>query len=389
MVASKTVVAFINGLAVGYSGGDHHFRAVARVWAQQLVVQVPHSFPTVEWRTPSEFVEPPTQVRCPVLRTLSRRRAFLPVLYSARLVASSLWALRRREPCFVVATSHYPYDVLPALVVHRARSRTVYWHHHVAAPPSYFAGYQRATRLWERVLLRIVRRGFVNVITVSNETREWLISSGVPMAAVCLSANAAELTAADAQFQRQDSPAQRPTLPYGLFLGRHSREKGADILPLIIRCLLEAEDDCAFVVAGQDGPETFRLRAALEPWIRSGRVLMTGFVSDGRRDALLRGARVVVVPSSREGWSLVLEEARLAGVPAVAFALPALLDAHPDGVVFVAPNNVRQFCDEVLHAFRGGREAYGEVYARSWYDIAIHELRYMRGDIDSNYFGLQ
>lgn len=88
------------------------------------------------------------------------------------------------------------------------------------------------------------------------------------------------------------------------------------------------------VLAGVDcgeGPRLFAL-ADGEP------VELTGYLSDARLDALIRGAEVLVHPSLYEGFGLVVVEAMARGTPVVAARATALPETGGDAALYFEPS---------------------------------------------------
>lgn len=106
-------------------------------------------------------------------------------------------------------------------------------------------------------------------------------------------------------------------------------EKGQADLLVAFAGSLRDRPEARLLVAG-DGPERVRLEA-LHGELRLGeRVRLLGVVRDPT--ALRRAADVLVLPSHREGFGLVLLEALAAGIPVVATAVDAVPSLIRDGV---------------------------------------------------------
>ena len=90
-------------------------------------------------------------------------------------------------------------------------------------------------------------------------------------------------------------------------------------------------------LAGIDsGPEAERVREAAG----GAPVWLTGYLSDARLDALMRGADALVHPSLDEGFGLVLVEAMARGVPVVAARATALPETGGEAAEYFDPLDV-------------------------------------------------
>ena len=128
--------------------------------------------------------------------------------------------------------------------------------------------------------------------------------------------------------------------PYVLGVGRLVPQKGFDVL--IDAFGAEELAELNLVVAG-DGFERDRLRTrALERGIDS-RVRFVGAVGRARVARLMRGARVLALPSRGEPFGIALLEAMAAGVPAVATAAGGIPEFARNGVnaLLVPPGDAK------------------------------------------------
>ena len=108
--------------------------------------------------------------------------------------------------------------------------------------------------------------------------------------------------------------------PYLLILG--TREPRKNIL-LVFEMLARAPEllqTHRYVFAGKMGwlEEQHALPPSLEPALRDGRILFTGFVTDAVKYRLLAGAQATLYPSLFEGFGLPVLESLSAGTPCVA-----------------------------------------------------------------------
>lgn len=75
-----------------------------------------------------------------------------------------------------------------------------------------------------------------------------------------------------------------------------------------------------------DGPQRREVEAAARD---AGNVFVLGHVSREVRNARMAAADVLIATSVREGWGLTVSEAAELGTPAVAYAVPGLVDSVP------------------------------------------------------------
>jgi glycosyltransferase involved in cell wall biosynthesis len=133
-----------------------------------------------------------------------------------------------------------------------------------------------------------------------------------------------------------DSDAPEPVVepqPVAVFAGRHIPEKRAPALvPALARARQHVPELRAEILG--DGPERPAvLRAVADAGLEDA-VDVPGFVSADRVDAALAGAAMMVLPSRREGYGMVVVEAAARGTPSVVVANPdnAAVELVEEGV---------------------------------------------------------
>ncbi len=172
-------------------------------------------------------------------------------------------------------------------------------------------------------LARAALRSAVVLVAVSEAVRSSLVTAGIPPERVCVIPNGIEppepVSAADLSAFRKRL-ALGSSGPLVACVARLMPDKGVDILLEAWRIAGPRIPGCALVIAG-DGPDLPALEA-----VASGlsRVRFLGFLPDVR--PLYAAADVLVIPSRREGQSIVCLEAMMSEPP------PALLVTSAGGL---------------------------------------------------------
>ncbi len=131
--------------------------------------------------------------------------------------------------------------------------------------------------------------------------------------------------------------AQQLPRPYFLFVGRLAAEKNVDGL---LRAWMEYRrdgGDWPLVLAG-DGPEAARLRGMVRNSLFAQDVIFAGLKSAQELHPFFAFAGCFVLPSTREPWGLVVNEAMAAGLPVIVSdrcgCAEDLVDNGRNGLVF-------------------------------------------------------
>jgi len=129
------------------------------------------------------------------------------------------------------------------------------------------------------------------------------------------------------------------TTPFVLAVGAADRRKNLGLLERAMPRVAAAFPQATLVLAGPRRGGTGRGEPA---WQRT-----LGFVSDDDLMTLYRCARVVVAPSSYEGFGLPVLEAMQLGAPVIAARASSLPEAGGDAAVYVEPDDDEALAREI------------------------------------------
>lgn len=151
-----------------------------------------------------------------------------------------------------------------------------------------------------------------------------------------------------------------PTLetpPMFLFVGRHIQDKRVETIPGALAQLRTTHPDARAVIVGT-GPSTPLVEAEIHRLGLEEAIDMVGFVSEERLSELMGSARVMALPSRREGYGLVVVEAAAHGTPSVVVraidnAATALIREGLNGYI-AASDSPEDLADAIRRAIDDG-----------------------------------
>jgi glycosyltransferase involved in cell wall biosynthesis len=171
----------------------------------------------------------------------------------------------------------------------------------------------------------------------------------------------------------------------GIFIGRHTQEKGIfDVLDIWER-VIRVRPDAKLVLIGVSTPTVDReIEARLSPALKE-RVVRLGVVSDLEKFGHLRASRVLLAPSRVEGWGFAPREALSVGVPVVCYDLPAYEESlpHDPHVTRIAVEDIEAFAGEVVRRLESDgtadRVPIGRQTTQEWDEVASQEWEVIVG----------
>jgi glycosyltransferase involved in cell wall biosynthesis len=234
-----------------------------------------------------------------------RRRILPPLVFGLGVLRHLLRHSRRYD---VVHTASFPYFSLlgAGLVRPLARFRLVVDWHEVWTRDywlEYLGPLGGRIGWWvQRLCLRIPQRAFCFSRLYERRLRELGVNG--------------EVAVLEGQFEGAPSEAPLPAEPVVVFAGRHIPEKNPVAVVHAVARARETIPELRAQIYG-DGPERPKVLAAIAEHGLEGVAEAPGFVDGEVVDDALGRALCLVLPSSREGYGLVVLEALSRGTPVV------------------------------------------------------------------------
>jgi glycosyltransferase involved in cell wall biosynthesis len=207
------------------------------------------------------------------------------------------------------------------------------WGQHMPAPVAAFG------RFLEGPVTKFIYRN-ARWAGVSQSTRDALKNRIGVKSPIVVAANGLD----QSQHDRIAANVEYPTKAnHIVFLGRVVPHKRVDMIIDAVKVLVERGVDVTLdMIAAGD------MVAGLEEQAKGLPVVFHGRVDEQTRDRILGEAAVIAVPSSHEGWGLVVIEAAAAGTPAIGFNVDGIRDSIRDGETgWIIPNTATGTDEEV------------------------------------------
>ena len=173
---------------------------------------------------------------------------------------------------------------------------------------------------------------------------------------------------------------------YILYMGTLKPSKNIEGLIEAFSQIAKQYPSISLVIAGKKG---WLFESIFDNAEKSGfgkRVVFTGFVSERDKPALIRGAKVFVIPSFWEGFGLDALSAMSCGVPVVASRVASLPEVVGSAGILVDPDSVVSIADGISEVLSAPPKKYNRIIAAgllqakefSWEDCARQTLEIIK-----------
>jgi len=375
------ILVVSNGWTIKMSGGDKHMLEAALRWQKKVAVGwvVPQLGYELNREDYFSRFGNLTIIPTPWEKEATLKQPLYILLTYLWRTAKACWAAVPGSYQVVVASSHFLFDVVPVLFLSRkekARSY-VYVHHIISNQRGRRGGVMaQLSQLNERVSLALIKKFFAGVIVVSPLVAEELIHRGFKREQLMVSSNGVQLDFITSIPEQAKKYA-------AVFVGRLTEHKGIFDLVKIWDTVSRIEPDAKLAVVGS-GPEKERLVSAIKGANLEKSIDLLGYLTEEDKIKVLKQSRLFLFPSPEEGWGIVIAEAMAAGLPVVAYDLPAYTKVFPKGMVKIALGDWEKMAGETVKLLANDDQRLllaleGQALVRD-YDIELvadKELRYV------------
>ena len=337
----KSILWILNGCGLegrGITGGPVRFHEVSKRFASAGHVQ--HLLTTPGGQ------QMQTTLGCQLPMTVVPASLFLrnepcrPFRFWSYLVTSLLWRFRAAKlpRTDVVATvSDYFCDIIPALALKkRTGAKWIAWIHHCETDPKVRPG----NRLVNELTFRMQRWSFkriaahadaawINDTLAGDEIERRLLALGMPASRIRRMQNGIDLSAitsaSASSFEHSNIQTFEHSniLPDAVMIGVRPNKGLHDIIPIWERVQKLRPGTTLTLMGGMSGEaEVVKEIAARKLPITVFRPA-NGFLPAADYYAKIKEAKILFAPSHEEGWGIAVCEAMAAGLPVVAYDLPA------------------------------------------------------------------
>lgn len=201
----------------------------------------------------------------------------------------------------------------------------------------------------EPLIFQLYRK--IPFMTVSQSTKEDLTRWGIPSGNITIIHNGVNVSYPEKLSQKE----RKKTL---IYLGALAKDKGTEEAINIFSLLSKGWQ--FWIVGKSDTRYLKELQLLAKNLQLDDRIKFWGYVDERKKYELLGRAHLLINPSVREGWGLVVIEAARMGTPTAAFNVAGLRDSVQDGKTGILCDSVSEMAFEIDNLLKN-REKYNKI----------------------------
>ena len=365
----KSILWILNGCGLegrGITGGPVRFFEISKRFAADGRIQ--HLLTTSGGRTMQTTLGCKLPMTVVPASLLLRTEPFRPFRLWSYLVTSLLWRLRAAKlprTDALVTVSDYFCDIIPALALKkRTGAKWIAWIHHCETDPKDRPGNCLVNALTYRMqrwsfkrIAKFADSAWINDTLAGDEIERRLLSLGMDKSKIRRMQNGIDLAAIGGGGIRDLGSGARGGTD-AVMIGVRPNKGLHDIIPIWQMVQKIRPGTTLTLMGGMSGEaevvkEIRRLGLPISVFKPAG-----GFLPAADYYAKIKEASILFAPSHEEGWGIAVCEAMAAGLPVVAYDLPAYRKIYPGAYAAVpcfdhamfARNIIRLLTDPAEHA---------------------------------------
>ena len=342
----KSILWILNGCGLegrGITGGPVRFHEISKRFAAAGHVQ--HLLTTPGGRAMQTTLGCQLPMTVVPASLLLRNEPCRPFRFWSYLVTALLWRFRTAKlpRTDVVATvSDYFCDIIPALALKkRTGAKWIAWIHHCETDPKLRPGNRLVNELTFRMQRWSFRRiaahvdsAWINDTLAGDEIERRLLALGMDKSKIRRMQNGIDLSAITSApsptFEHSEHSNIRTIPQDAVMIGVRPNKGLHDIIPIWERVQKLRPGTTLTLMGGMSGEaevvkEIERLKLPITVFKPAN-----GFLPAADYYAKIKEAKILFAPSHEEGWGIAVCEAMAAGLPVVAYDLPAYQKIYRD-----------------------------------------------------------
>ena len=329
----KSVLWILNGCGLegrGITGGPVRFHEVSKRFATAGHVQ--HLLTTPGGKEMQGTLGCKLPMTVVPASLLLRHEPCRPFRFWSYLVTSILWRFRASKlprTGVLVTVSDYFCDIIPALALKkRTGAKWIAWIHHCETDPKNRPGNRLVNELTYRMqrwsfkrIAKSADSAWINDTLAGDEIERRLLALGMDKSRIRRMQNGIDLSA----ITTTNEPSTKHQAPSTdcVMIGVRPNKGLHDIIPIWERVQKLRPGTTLTLMGGMSGEaevvkEIERLKLPITVFKPAN-----GFLPAAEYYAKIKEAKILFAPSHEEGWGIAVCEAMAAGLPVVAYDLPA------------------------------------------------------------------
>ena len=331
----KSILWILNGCGLegrGITGGPVRFHEVSKRFAADGHVQ--HLLTTPGGKAMQTTLGCMLPMTIVPASLLLRSEPCRPFRFWSYLVTSLLWRLRAAKlprTDVLVTVSDYFCDIIPALALKkRTGAKWIAWIHHCETDPRIRPGNRLVNELTYRMqrwsfkrIAKFADSAWINDTLAGDEIERRLLALGMDKSKIRRMQNGIDLAEIG---KREEGRGKRTD---AVMIGVRPNKGLHDIIPIWQMVQKLRPGTTLTLMGGMSGEaEVVKEIAALKLPITVFKP-ENGFLPAADYYAKIKEAKILFAPSHEEGWGIAVCEAMAAGLPVVAYDLPAYRKIYP------------------------------------------------------------